>query len=156
NLGVDSFFVEPGDDLWPIVTDENGNLNQELSNEKIEGIEGEIGDAVPVVCGFLAETPDGTLTTLGRGGSDTTAMILGRLLGAEEVVIVTDVEGIMTGDPTSVEDARSVESITVNEMQDLSIRGAKVVAPSALNHKRSDMNVRIVHHKHGDLRANGS
>ncbi|MDY7083089.1 MAG: aspartate kinase [Halobacteria archaeon] len=155
-LDIDSEFVEPGDELWPIITDEKGYLEDGLTTERMNRLAEELDDCVPVVCGFLGETPEGTITTLGRGGSDTTAMILGDYFGAEEVIIVTDVEGIMTGDPRSVENAKSVESITVDEMQDLSIRGAGVIASSALRYKNSDMNVRIIHHKQDDLMENGT
>ncbi|MGK2230121.1 MAG: aspartate kinase, partial [Methanobacteriota archaeon] len=129
DLGVDSFFVEPGDDDWPVVTDEAGEVDEKETHRRVQRLGERMEDAVPVVCGFLGETDDGTLTTLGRGGSDTTAMLIGNHLGADEVVIVTDVEGIMTGDPSNVERAKSVDSISVDEMQDLSIRGAGVVAP---------------------------
>ncbi len=156
DLGVNSFFVEPGDEDWPVVTDESGRVEDEETHERVERLGERMEDAVPVVCGFLGETEDGTLTTLGRGGSDTTAMLLGKHLDADEVVIVTDVEGIMTGDPSNVERAKSVDSISVEEMQDLSIRGAGVVAPSALRYKTDDMTVKVVHHEHGDVRAEGT
>jgi len=156
DLGVDSFFVEPGDDDWPVVTDESGEVDQKETHNRVQRLGELMEDAVPVVCGFLGETDDGTLTTLGRGGSDTTAMLIGNHLGADEVVIVTDVEGIMTGNPSNVERAKSVDSISVDEMQDLSIRGAGVVAPSALGYKTDDMTVRVVHHEHGDVRADGT
>jgi aspartate kinase len=156
DLGVDSFFVEPGDEDWPVVTDEAGEVDEKETHRRVQRLGERMEEAVPVVCGFLGETEDGTLTTLGRGGSDTTAMLLGNHLGADEVVIVTDVEGIMTGDPSNVERAKSVDSISVDEMQDLSIRGAGVVAPSALRYKTDDMTVRVVHHEHGDVRAEGT
>ena len=156
DLGVDSFFVEPGDDDWPVVTDEAGEVDEKETHRRVQRLGERMEDAVPVVCGFLGETDDGTLTTLGRGGSDTTAMLIGNHLGADEVVIVTDVEGIMTGDPSNVERAKSVDSISVDEMQDLSIRGAGVVAPSALRYKTNGMTVRVVHHEHGDIRAEGT
>ncbi|MFP4188304.1 MAG: aspartate kinase [Halobacteriales archaeon] len=156
DLGVDSFFVEPGDEDWPVVTDESGEVDEKETHRRVQRLGDRMQDAVPVVCGFLGETEDGTLTTLGRGGSDTTAMLLGNHLGADEVVIVTDVEGIMTGDPSNVERAKSVDSISVDEMQDLSIRGAGVVAPSALRYKTDEMTVRVVHHEHGDIRAEGT
>ena len=156
DLGVDSFFLEPGDDDWPVVTDDSGEVDERETHRRVNRLGERMEDAVPVICGFLGETKDGTLTTLGRGGSDTTAMLLGNHLGADEVVIVTDVEGIMTGDPTNVERAKSVDSISVDEMQDLSIRGAGVVAPSALRYKTDDMAVRVVHHEHGDVRAEGT
>ncbi|XGI83072.1 aspartate kinase [Halorutilales archaeon Cl-col2-1] len=156
NLGVDASFVEPGDANWPIITDEAGELNEDSTSAKVADLAESLEDEVVVVCGFLGETPDGRLTTLGRGGSDTTAMILGRYLDADEVVIVTDVDGVMTGDPSSVEGTSTIDEITVNEMQDLSLRGAQVVAPSALRYKRDGTGVRIVHHKHGDLNATGT
>jgi aspartate kinase len=156
DIGVNSFFLEPGDEDWPVVTDESGSVNEETTHERVQRLGEMMDDAVPVVCGFLGETEDGTLTTLGRGGSDTTAMLLGNHLGADEVVIVTDVEGIMTGDPSNVERAKSVDRISVEEMQDLSIRGAGVVAPSALRYKENGMTVRVVHHEHGDIRAEGT
>lgn len=156
SLDVDSVFLEPGDVDWPVVTDDGGELLDEHTTERTGALRERLGGEVPVVCGFLGETPEGRVTTLGRGGSDTTAMILGHYLDADEVVIVTDVEGIMTGDPRNVEGARSVERITVDEMQDLSIRGAGVIASSALRYKTKDMNVRIVHYGQSDLRENGT
>jgi aspartate kinase len=71
-------------------------------------------------------------------------------------VIVTDVEGVMTGDPNVVEGARNVGQITVDELRNLSFRGAEVVAPSALSYKTGDFEVRVVHYQHGDLMAGGT
>jgi aspartate kinase len=96
------------------------------------------------------------VTTLGRGGSDTTAVMLGKYLDADQVVIVTDVEGVMTGDPHVVEGARNVGRITVDELRNLSFRGAEVIAPSALTYKDEDLTVRVVHYQHGDLLAGGT
>ncbi len=154
--GIDASFVEPGMDNWPVILKDNGEINLAETKKEAEGIEEKLGGEVPVVCGFVGETTDGKVRTLGRGGSDTTAMLLGNVLDADEVVIVTDVEGIMTGDPESIDEARSVDSISVDEMQDLSLMGAKVIAPSALNYKKEDMNVRIVHHRHGDIFVSGT
>ena len=154
--GVDAVFVEPGTDLWPIVTNENGEVDVEVTKRGVEALAAELGDVVPVVTGFLAETPDGRVTTLGRGGSDTTAVMLGRYMKADEVVIVTDVEGVMTGDPHVVEGARNVGRITVDELRNLSFRGAEVIAPSALAYKSDDLDVRVVHYQHGDLLTGGT
>jgi aspartate kinase len=77
-------------------------------------------------------------------------------MDADEVVIVTDVEGVMTGDPHVVEGARNVGRITVDELRNLSFRGAEVVAPSALSYKDADLNVRVVHYQHGDLLTGGT
>jgi aspartate kinase len=77
-------------------------------------------------------------------------------MDADEVVIVTDVEGVMTGDPRVVEGARNVGKISVDELRSLSFRGAEVVAPSALSYKGKDLAVRVVHYQHGDLLAGGT
>ncbi|MEF8756896.1 MAG: aspartate kinase, partial [Halobacteriales archaeon] len=154
--GIEARFVEPGDDRWPVVLDEAGDVDVERTRKRAAGLVEELDGVVPVIAGFLAERPDRSITTLGRGGSDTTAVMLGRYLAADEVVIVTDVEGIMTGDPRVVDGARNVESITVDELRDLSFRGAEVVAPSALAHKNGDLDVRVVHYQHGDLLAGGT
>lgn len=115
-----------------------------------------LGEVVPVITGFLAQTDSGGVTTLGRGGSDTSAVMLGKYMDADEVVIVTDVEGVMTGDPRVVEGARNVGEITVDELRNLSFRGAEVVAPSALSYKDSTFGVRVTHYQHGDLLTGGT
>ncbi len=86
----------------------------------------------PVVTGFIGATKDGRTTTLGRGGSDFSATILGRLLDAREVWIWTDVNGVMTADPRIVKNARSLKEISYNEASELSYFGAKVIHPKAL------------------------
>jgi aspartate kinase len=87
---------------------------------------------VVVVAGFQGQTTDGEITTLGRGGSDTTATALGAALDAEYVDIFTDVEGIMTADPRIVEDAAQLEQVTYVEMCNLAFQGAKVIHPRAV------------------------
>jgi aspartate kinase len=69
---------------------------------------------------------------------------------------VTDVEGVMTGDPHVVEGARNVGEISVDELRNLSFRGAEVVAPSALSYKGGKLDVRVVHYQHGDLLSGGT
>jgi aspartate kinase len=154
--GVNATFVEPGHPDWPVITNERGEVDVEETRRRAQALAEELDDTVPVITGFLAEGPDGGVTTLGRGGSDTTAMMLGQYLDADEVVIVTDVEGVMTGDPRVVEGARNVGSITVDELRNLSFRGAEVVAPSALVYKDEDLDVRVVHYQHGNLLAGGT
>jgi aspartate kinase len=153
---VDATFVEPGGDLWPVITDSHGEVDPETTQERAQTLAVAMGDTVPVVTGFLAETPTGDVTTLGRGGSDTTAVMLGNYMDADEVVIVTDVEGVMTGDPGVVEGARNVARITVDELRNLSFRGAEVIAPSALSYKDEELDVRVLHYLHGDLTTGGT
>ena len=154
--GVEAVFLEPGSDRWPIVTDERGEVDAEETKRRAAALAAELEGVVPVIAGFIAESQAGEVTTLGRGGSDTSAVMLGRYMDADEVVIVTDVEGVMTGDPRVVEGARNVAKITVDELRNLSFRGAEVIAPSALTYKPDDMAVRVVHYQHGDLLGGGT
>ncbi|AGL01315.1 aspartate kinase [Desulfoscipio gibsoniae] len=87
---------------------------------------------VVVVAGFQGVSEDGEITTLGRGGSDTTAAALGVALNAEYVDIYTDVEGIMTADPRIVTEAKALQAITYDEICHLAHEGAKVVHPRAV------------------------
>jgi aspartate kinase len=89
-------------------------------------------DEVVVVAGFQGITPEGEINTMGRGGSDTSAVILGAGLGAERVEIYTDVNGIMTADPKLVSDARMIDHLTYNEVCQLAYEGAKVIHPRAV------------------------
>jgi aspartate kinase len=89
-------------------------------------------DEVVVVAGFQGVTHEGEVNTLGRGGSDTSAVILGAGLGAEKVEIYTDVNGIMTADPKLVSDARIIDHLTYNEVCQLAYEGAKVIHPRAV------------------------
>ena len=89
-------------------------------------------DTVPVVPGFLGAAPDGQVATLGRGGSDLTATLLARVLGAREVSLWKDVPGLLTADPRIVPDARVVPQVHVREAAELAYYGAKVLHPRAL------------------------
>lgn len=93
--------------------------------------------AIPVVCGFQGVyvsgdgAPGGELTTLGRGGSDTTASAIGAALDADAVEIFTDVEGVKTADPDMVKDAPTLRKVTYDEVAEIAHLGAKVVHPRA-------------------------
>lgn len=87
--------------------------------------------AVPVIAGFQGTTDDGTITTLGRGGSDLSAIAIGHALGADRVDIYTDVSGAMTADPRRVPTARVIDRTSLEEMSELAQRGAKVMHEKA-------------------------
>ncbi len=87
---------------------------------------------VVVVAGFQGMDSEGDITTLGRGGSDTTAAALGEALNAELIEIYTDVDGIMTADPRVVDKANVLESVTYDEIYQMSVYGAKVVDHNAV------------------------
>ncbi len=87
---------------------------------------------IPVVTGFIGATSTGQLTTLGRGGSDYSATILGAALHADEVIIWTDVDGVLTADPRLVSEAKTIPEISYREAAELAYFGAKVLHPKTL------------------------
>ena len=87
---------------------------------------------VPVVTGFIGATREGVATTLGRGGSDYSAAIVGAVLDADEIQIWTDVNGVMTADPRVVPDARSLRQLSYDEVAELAYYGAKVLHPKTV------------------------
>ncbi|MGZ7118739.1 MAG: aspartate kinase [Methanobacterium sp.] len=160
SLGVKSEYIDPYKETWPIITDNNFlsakidfKLTEEKSNELKKMVEEGI---IPVVCGFLGKDESGTLTTLGRGGSDVTAFLLGHCLDADEVIIVTDVCGVMSTDPNKLQNAKKLDKISVEEMRDLATHGAQVLHPHALKYKDPKINAKIIGYDHGDLSAHGT
>lgn len=87
---------------------------------------------IPVATGFIGATENGVLTTLGRGGSDYSATILGAALDADEIIIWTDVDGVLTADPRLVKEARTIPEISYREATELAYFGAKVLHPKTL------------------------
>jgi aspartate kinase len=87
---------------------------------------------VPVFQGFIGSTPEGTTTTIGRGGSDHSASLVGAALNADEIQIWTDVDGIMTTDPRMVPEAHRIKEISFNEAAELAYFGAKVLHPATI------------------------
>ena len=85
-----------------------------------------------VVPGFIGRTPDGHVATLGRGGSDLTATLLGRALRATSITLWKDVPGLLTADPNIVPDARVIPQLTPREAAELAYYGAKILHPRAL------------------------
>ncbi len=87
---------------------------------------------VPVLGGFIGSSPDGITTTLGRGGSDYSASLIGAALQAESIEIWTDVDGMLTADPRVVPEARPIEQIRFDEASELASFGAKVLHPATI------------------------
>jgi aspartate kinase len=88
---------------------------------------------VPVMGGFIGSTVNGVTTTLGRGGSDYSASLIGAALGAEAIEIWTDVDGMLTADPRVVRDAQLIEQIRFDEASELASFGAKVLHPNTIS-----------------------
>jgi aspartate kinase len=133
-LGLDAQWV---DSRQCLVTDGNHTRARPLMAETSERSQGKIArivadERIPVMGGFIASTLEGITTTLGRGGSDYSAAILGAALDAESIEIWTDVEGMMTTDPRVCPDARTIPRISFNEAAELAYFGAKVLHPATL------------------------
>jgi len=120
-----------------IITDNNFSESHILRIHPVQIIANLKKGKIPVIAGFQGITEDGEVTTLGRGGSDTTATALGAALGAEMVEIFTDVDGVMTADPKVLPNPRTIPELHYEEAGEMSGEGAKVlhkrcIAPAAM------------------------
>jgi len=133
SLGVDSCSFTGGE-AGIVTTDEYGNAKplEETYSLVKERIEPLLKDSIPVICGFIAENEAGIITTLGRGGSDFTASIVGAAIKANEIWLWKEVDGIMTTDPNIVPEAQPIPVISYIEAMELSYFGAKVLHPRAI------------------------
>lgn len=112
-----------------IITDENygeANVLGELTEKEVREVD---MSSIPVLPGFIGRSVNGRITTLGRGGSDYSATIIGKFLGASQVRLITEVPGIMTGDPRKFEGAKTIESLSLIEAVELAHLGAKRLHP---------------------------
>jgi len=161
SLGADAQYIDPGCPEWPVVTDSNfGNAKVNLAGTRRRVRKYILSllkrDTIPVICGFLGKDSRGNITTLGRGGSDITAFLISSCLDADEVIIVKDVEGVMSGDPNKTRAPRLLPEITVEEMRNLAMYGAQVLHPRAMNYKDPHIDAKVIHFRHGSLSARGT
>jgi len=159
--GVESRYFDPLDTDWPIITDDVFSDANPILNDCKERIQRYVlplveKGVIPVIAGFVGRTSDGRITTLGRGGSDTTAFILAKALGADELILVSDAEGIMSADPELVSKPKRLPNINVNTLVGLADSGTKFIHRKALRYKDSSVKVRVISHTHGDLNAKGT
>ncbi len=125
-------------DVWDLgfITDANFGCARPLPDykERMQKAFAELvpEGVVPVVTGFVGKTPDGEITTVGRNGSDLTATLMAAALGAEEVEIWTDTDGVMTADPSVVPQARNIPLMRFDEAAELARFGGRVLHPSTL------------------------
>jgi aspartate kinase len=158
--GLKAEVFDPACDNWPIITDSNflhGTPNLEktasLTSQFLTPL---LGKAIPVVCGFLGKDIQGRVTTLGRGGSDTTAILLARCIMADEIILVKETSGVLSADPKIIPDARPLNKLEIHEMFDLAQGGARIVKPSALKYKLPNQTLRIVNFDSGNLASDGT
>jgi len=161
NNGAPSRYFDPLDDDWPIITDaafQNANpLLDECKARIRQSVQPVVEKGtIPVIAGFVGRTKTGKITTLGRGGSDTTAFILAEALDADEIILVTDAEGIMSGDPKIIANPQKLPEIDVTTLVGLADSGAKFIHTKALKHKPKNINVRVISNKQADLDQDGT
>jgi aspartate kinase len=158
--GLKAEVFDPAYDTWPIITDSNF-LHATPNLEKTASLTSQfltplLGKVIPVVCGFLGKDSQGRVTTLGRGGSDTTAILLARCVSADEIILVKETSGVLSADPKIVPDARLLNRLEIHEMFDLAQGGAKIVKPGALKYKLPNQTLRIVDFNSGNLASGGT
>ena len=132
--GIKAEWIESAEFVVTNAHFQNANPDFKVTTEKTRAALNPILDAgiVPITTGFIGATPDGIVTTLGRGGSDYSAAIIGKALPADEVWIWTDVDGVMTTDPRIVKEAQTVAEISYGEIAELAYYGAKVLHPKTI------------------------
>ncbi len=119
-------------DLGFVTNSEFGNAEPlEASCQKLKSSIKSL-NVIPVITGFIGKTEKGEITTLGRGGSDYTAAIIGAAVDADEIQIWTDVDGIMSTDPKIVKGAKTIEEVSFAEASELAYFGAKVLHPKTI------------------------
>ena len=158
--GAKAEFIDPTSDSWPIITDSrfcDARPNYEKTKEKVlESLLPLLQKTILVICGFLGKDASGNTTTLGRGGSDTTALLLANCLEADEVVLVKETSGVLSADPKIVAETHFLDRIDIHELFDLAQGGAKIVKAESLRYKLPDQRLRIVSVDSIDLSAGGT
>jgi aspartate kinase len=148
-VGLSALVVELSQPDFPIVTD-NQYGNARVILKETEGrIRKMIPPIVnkgkiPIIPGFVGKTKDGVITTMGRGSSDTTAILIGKALKTQEVILLKDVPGILSGDSKYIEKPKKLSKITVEESLNLGIKGGEVLNAVSLLYKPKDVKVRVV------------
>jgi len=116
----------------PIITNENHTASEIIKIRTNEILKFISDGGVAVVAGFQGITKNGSITTLGRGGSDLSAVAIAKFFGTDSCEIYTDVEGVLTTDPSINNKAKKIEKISYEEMLEMASLGAKVMQPSAV------------------------
>ncbi len=156
-----SKIIDINKDDFPIVTLKEENTVKvdiketkvKLQNILISSIE---ENKIPIIPGFVGKTKEDEITTLGRGGSDTTAVLVGSLIEASEVVLLKDVPGILKCDPNISKSDKIIEKINVHRAVELGSNGGEVINPDALRYKRKVTDIRIVNYDNQNFLEDGT
>ncbi len=159
--GVEARYFDTSDEGWPLITDDSFGNARPLLRECEARIRRYVQPllekgVVAVIPGFIGKTQDGHVTTMGRGASDATAFILARYLGAKQVILVTDVDGIMTADPKFVTNPRRIREVSAEALAGLADSGIKFLQRKALKFKDEEIDVKVISYSQGSLDADGT
>ena len=134
DAGIKARAIESAEFIITNAHFQNAHPDFKVTTEKTRQILNPLMDEgiIPITTGFIGATPEGVITTLGRGGSDYSAAIIGSVLPADDVWIWTDVDGVMTTDPRIAPDARTLPEISYSEIAELAYYGAKVLHPKTI------------------------
>jgi aspartate kinase len=159
--GLDAKYFDPTDTDWPIITDDNFSNADPILELCLQRVRENIvplldWGTVPVIAGFVGRSTGGKISTIGRGGSDTTAFIIAKAIGADEVVLVSDADGILTADPKIIPNARKLAKIDVAVLVGLADSGTKFIHRKALKYKDPDIPVKVINYNKDDLEADGT
>lgn len=146
---------------FPIVTSKEKdtvNIDIEETRTKLQSILRPLIEegTIPIIPGFVGKTKEGKITTLGRGGSDTTAVLVGSIMEACEVVLLKDVPGILRCDPNISMSDEIIDKINVHRAVELGLNGGKVINPDSLKYKRKNTDIRIVDYDNDDFLEEGT
>jgi aspartate kinase len=144
---INAEYFDPSNKKWPIITDSdflNAKIDIEETKKRVQNyVEPLLGDIIPVVCGFLGRNRQGDTTTLGRGGSDITALLLANCLEADEIILVKETEGVLSADPNIVPNAKILKRLDIYELFTLAMGGARIIRSQALKYKLENQKLRI-------------
>jgi aspartate kinase len=156
SMNIKAIGIVPESPFWPIFTDSTFNNARIELQKTLKAVEQKLRPLldqgyVVVVAGFVGLSPEGKITTLGRGGSDLTAVVLGNCIDAKEVIFVKDVSGILSADPKKVVNPKKIDQLMAEEAYSLASAGAKVIQPRALMFKKRSTILRVVGFNSDDL-----
>ncbi len=159
--GQESRCLDPSDPDWPIITDESFTNSKPLipiCEDKIKRRVQPLLEKgmIAVIPGFIGKTKDGATTTIGRGGSDITALILASGLSADQVIMVTDVDGIMTADPKIIKKPEILKEVSIDTLIGLADSGTKFIQKKALRYKNPSIDIKVINNALGDLSSEGT
>ena len=159
--GQDSRYIDPCDSEWPIITDETFSNAKPILPICDETVRRHVQPllekgVVVVVPGFIGKTERERISTMGRGGSDITALILAQALSADQVILVTDVEGIMTADPKIIKTPRRLSEISMDTLVGIADSGTKFIHKKALRYKSPGMGIKVISNSSADLDSDGT